>query len=169
MTTELTECAAEMVKRRRFYAAAAVVRQLIECEYLLTLFSEDFDAAKRWVESTPDEIRSAFSPQKMRNLTGKFSNQEYWKHCSSGGHPSPKGGRFVEKLDPKRTVWRLSGAELTVDLGLHIHRVWSALDTLLIVHHSRYEHVRKDQRMSADRSWQTWLDSDVVVEIFTSS
>jgi hypothetical protein len=38
MAAELAEAAVDMAKKSRYYAVAAVIRQLIECEYLLTLF-----------------------------------------------------------------------------------------------------------------------------------
>lgn len=128
MAAELAEAAVVMAGKNRYYAVGAVIRQLIECEYLLTLFNEDLDHARRWLESTPDEVRESFTPAKMRKLTGSFSNEEYWGHCSTGGHPAPKGARLLEKLDPRRQSWPYSAAELATDLGLHLRRIWSAID-----------------------------------------
>ncbi|GAA4716028.1 hypothetical protein APR04_004946 [Promicromonospora umidemergens] len=169
MSVELAEAAVTMAARRRYYAVGAVVRQLIECEYLLTLFCSDLDHARRWGESTPTEIRNSFSPQKMRNLVGKFSNEEYWGHCEVGGHPAPNGARLLEKLDPARQTWPVAGAELAIDLGLHLRRIWSAVDALLIGHHVRYERVRGDQRRRAEEAWVTWRASDPVVEALTAT
>lgn len=61
MSIELADAAVAMVTKRRYYAVGAVIRQLIECEYLLVLFGKDRDHARRWGESTPAEIRSSFS------------------------------------------------------------------------------------------------------------
>lgn len=122
MAVELADAAVVMVEKRRCYAVAAVIRQLIECEYLLTLFNEDLGHARRWRESTPDEVCSSFTPAKMRKLVGNFSNEECWNHCDTGGHPAPKGARLLEKLDPRRQSWPYSAAELTIDLGLHLQR-----------------------------------------------
>lgn len=105
------------------HPAGAVIRQLIECEYLLTLFNNDLAHARRWRESTPDQVRREFTPDTMRKLTG-FAGQEYWNHCSTGGYPAPKGARLLEKLDPARQSWPYSAAELLIDLGLHLHRIW---------------------------------------------
>lgn len=90
MAAELAEAAVLMVEKHRFYAVVAVIRQLIECEYLLALFNEDLDYARRWRESTPDEVRESFTPAKMRKLVGKFSNEEYWNHCSTGADTPPR-------------------------------------------------------------------------------
>lgn len=169
MSTELADAAVAMVAKRRYYAVGAVIRQLIECEYLLVLFNEDLDHARRWSESTPAEIRNSFSPKQMRTLTGKFSNEEYWGHCDTGGHPAPKGARLLEKLDPMRRSWPVSAAELSIDLGLHLRRIWNAIDSLLLKHHVRYQRVRADQRQLAEEAWVAWRANDPVVEALTAS
>lgn len=167
MAGELAEAAVVMAEKRRYYAVAAVIRHLIECAYLLTLFDEDLDHARRWRESTPDEVRESFTPAKMRKLVGTFSNEEYWNHCSTGGHPAPKGARLLEKLDPTRQSWSYSAAELTIDLGLHLQRMGKAIDALLRKHHARYERVRADQRRRAEDAWSQWLEADPLVAVLT--
>lgn len=162
MAAELAEAAADMAGKKRYYAVGALVRQLIECEYLLTLFGDDLEHARRWRESTPDEVRQEFTPARMRRLTG-FADQEYWNHCATGGHPAPKGARLLEKLDPARQSWPYSAAELLIDLGLHLHRVWKAIDALLVKHHARYEQVRATQREQAEDAWSRWHEADPVV------
>ena len=167
MTAELAEAAVTMAESKRFYAVGAVIRQLIECEYLLTLFGLDLDHARRWLESSPDEVRDSFTPGKMRKLTGAFSNEEYWDHCSTGGHPAPKGARLLEKLDPMRKSWPYSAAELATDLGLHLRRIWAAIDVLLMRHHARYERVRADQRSQAENAWTLWQETDPLMAALT--
>jgi len=163
MSAELAEAAALMADKRRYYAVGAVIRQLIECEYLLVLFNEDLSHAQRWRESTPDEIRKSFSPKAMRKLVGKFSNEEYWRHCDTGGHPAPKGVGLLEKMDPARQSWPFVVAELLIDLGLHLRRIWKAIDELLMKHHARYERVRAEQRTRAEEAWVAWQEVDPVV------
>jgi hypothetical protein len=167
MAAELAEAAVIMAEKNRCYAVGAVIRQLIECEYLLTLFNEDPDHACRWVQSTPDEVRESFTPAKMRKLTGAFSNEEYWDHCSTGGHPAPKGARLLEKLDPRRQSWPYSAAEMATDLGLHLQRIWKAVDALLVKHHARYDRVRSDQRRQAEEAWTRWQEADPLVAALT--
>lgn len=162
MAAELAEAALAMVEKRRYYAVAAVIRQLIECEYLLTLFNEDLNHARSWQESTPEAVRKSFTPSKMRSLTGRFSNEEYWNHCSTGGHPAPKGAQLLEKLDPKRQSWPYAAAELTIDLGLHLQRIWAAIDALLLKHHARYGRIFTDQSRRAAEAWSHWQEADPV-------
>lgn len=170
MAAELAEAAVTMAENRRYYAVGAIIRQLIECEYLLALFNEDLDQARVWAESTPDEVRESFTPAKMRKLlAGRFSNEEYWKHCSTGGHPAPKGARLLEKLDPRRRSWPYQAAELATDLGLHLHRTWAAVDALLSKHHARYVQVRADQRQQAEEAWTRWRNADPLVAALTGS
>ncbi|MHB1873928.1 MAG: hypothetical protein ACYCPF_03595 [Streptosporangiaceae bacterium] len=163
MAAELADAAADMARKKRYYAVGALIRQLIECEYLLTLFNDDLDHARRWRESTPEEVRKEFTPARMRRLTG-FADQEYWDHCATGGHPAPKGARLLEKLDPARRSWPYSAAELLIDLGLHLHRIWKSLDALLVKHHTRYAQVRAEQRRQAEDAWSRWLEADPVVD-----
>lgn len=163
MAGELADAAVDMAGKKRYYAVGALIRQLIECEYLLALFNVDLQHARRWRESTPDEVRKEFSPATMRRLTG-FANQEYWNHCDTGGHPAPKGARLLEKLDLTRQSWPYSAAELLIDLGLHLHRIWKALDALLVKHHARYVQVRAAQRRQAEDAWSQWQEADPVVE-----
>jgi hypothetical protein len=166
MSAELAEAAVDMAKKGRYYAVGAVIRQLIECEYLLTLFNDDTGHARRWRESTPDEVRQSFRPERMRRLTG-FADQEYWSHCSTGGHPAPAGARLLEKLDPARQSWPVSAAELLIDLGLHLRRIWKALDALLMKHHARYGRVRAGERRQAEEVWSQWRKADPVAAALT--
>ena len=53
MATELAETAVVMAEKNRYYAVGAVIRQLIECECLLTLFNEDLDHASRMAGKHP--------------------------------------------------------------------------------------------------------------------
>jgi hypothetical protein len=130
------------------------------------LFNDDIGHALRWRESTPDEVRRSFRPERMRRLTG-FADQEYWNHCSTGGHPAPAGARLLEKLDPARQSWPVSAAELLIDLGLHLRRIGKALDALLMKHHARYGRVRAGERRQAEEVWSQWRKADPVAAALT--
>lgn len=174
MSAELAETAASMAGRQRYFAVGAALRQLIECEYLVTLFDHDLDWAEKWMGSSPAEIRASFTPGKMRKrLSGYpksgFSEKEYWGHCDTGGHPAPKGAPLVERLDPARTVWPYRSAELLIDLGFHLDRIWRATDRLLVAHHARYATVRSQERDKASAAWKTWLHQDPVAAILVEA
>lgn len=167
MAVELADTALQASRRDRYYAVAAITRQLIECEYLLVLFEEDLEEARIWVSSSPEEIRKSFAPAKMRKRLKRFSNDEYWRHCSIGGHPAPKGIHLLERSDPRRSVWRVMRVEVAMDLGLHIRRIWVAIDSVLAKHHVRYARVRAAQRRSAEDAWKQWINDDELVAAFT--
>jgi hypothetical protein len=66
MSAELAEAAVDMAKKGRYYAVGAVIRQLIECEYLLT-----------WGE--------------MRAFPGarQLAGAEPWRMGAAAGYPAP--------------------------------------------------------------------------------
>lgn len=165
-TTRTEPSSGEPAPRRRLAgpseppdAAAALVRQLIECEYLLHAFVEDLDRAASWYRSTPSEIRRAFMPKKMRPLGG-FSDHENWSHCDQGGHPSPHGryllrfgvhGRLEDDAVLTASMWG--------DLAQHLARVWWAVHELLSTHHARFVKVRASQIAAVDEIGARWAPS----------
>jgi hypothetical protein len=45
---ELGAAGTDLLERDKCYAALALLRQLVECEYLCWAFSEDHEEARRW-------------------------------------------------------------------------------------------------------------------------
>lgn len=167
MASELAEAAVIMTSRPDL-CRPAVLRQLIEREYLLALFRQDIDHATIWITSTPAQIRQTFTPAKMRQRTAAFSNQECWSHCDSGGHPAPMGARLLQALDPTQETWPYQAGELTFDIGLHLQRVWRAADWVLATHHDRYATVRAGDRQRAIVAWSTWEAADPLLTMIPS-
>lgn len=130
MGAELIAGAAQLFESERWYAGAALVRQLIEVEYLLYLFASDPAEADLWLSSSPGEVKKMFSPGKMRERTdGQFDADEYSTHCEFGGHPRLKGSVLLrERMTPIRAegeaVELFSPSALWVDLSQHIERLW---------------------------------------------
>jgi hypothetical protein len=118
---ELVSASTDLIKDGRHYAAAALVRQLVEVEYLAWAFDARDNDAKRWLRSTAEERRDFFSPAKLRKAAqGKFRGKDYGYHCEMGGHPVP-GAAIL-----------LSGDEVTSqvllsDLLGHTGRIWDHL------------------------------------------
>ena len=121
---ELAKGATALFRLELWYAGSALVRQLIETEYLLFRFKEHPAEAATWLSSSSEAIRKNFQPNILRkNSNGKFRDQEYWTHCDIGGHPSPKA-----KLVLKNHSSPLSSpAWAWLDLALHLRRVWHNL------------------------------------------
>lgn len=158
MASSLATGAIALLQASNWYCASALIRQLIETEYLI-LFSIDFAEAARWEQASPEEIRKSFTQHRMR-VIGGFDHQEYWRHCGMGGHPTPQG----------RTLLRYSlsadfaglAAALWGDLAQHLQRIWLTTDELLVREHARYLTVRDAQRQAVFDALEPWWNDDPV-------
>ena len=128
---ELTLGAVHLFASGQNYAGAALVRQLVEVEYLMWAFAADPKDAKKWLDSTPAERQKFFRPVVLRRRSGgRFLEKDYGHHCEMGGHPVPRSMTLLGKVDP--AIVQL----LVVDILLHGWRTadsavqWSALKGL---------------------------------------
>jgi len=124
---ELTLGAVHLFAFGQNYAGAALVRQLVEVEYLMWAFAENPKDAKKWLDSTPAERQKFFRPVVLRRRSGgRFLDKDYGHHCEMGGHPVPRSMTLLGKADP--AIVQL----LVVDILLHGWRTadsavqWSA-------------------------------------------
>jgi hypothetical protein len=144
---ELSTATVGLYREERWYAGAALVRQFIECEYLVYLFAQDRAHAIKWRQSTREERLEFFRPGAMRKLSqGKFRSDEYAVHCEQGGHPSPMGGfllawKTASPLAGHTASWLAKNRTLRIqwcDLGQHLERFWQsfvlAVDMLELGH-----------------------------------
>ena len=171
ISAELVSGAQILFRNANEYGASALVRQLIECEYLLRAFRLDFTEAARWFEATGKE-RWDFSPAKLRKIGG-FDDKEYSDHCESGGHPHRKGSLLLQlprgiddlqravagasrDLDPTRGLW--------LDFAFHCDRTWRALTDLLCAEHARFERVRAERLTAVVEARSAWLEADILAE-----
>lgn len=167
MSCELIKGSVTLLRNENEYAAAGLVRQLIECEYLFRAFQLDFADATKWLDASPS-AKYDFSPGKLRKIGG-FDDEEYSNHCEAGGHPRA-GGRHLLELE--RLVADLQHARkresnevnvmLWLDLALHCDRTWRALDRLLSLEHARYNFVPRVAASveRADAAHSAWLAAD---------
>jgi hypothetical protein len=124
MGGELASGAVTLLRAARHYPAAALIRQLVEVEYLVFVFNEDDVVARDWLTSTPEQLRAVFRPAAMRRRSGgRFRDSEYWAHCEVGGHPHPHGARLL----PDHSAALADNAWLWGDLAQHRHRLWRSL------------------------------------------
>lgn len=119
MCGELGQASARMLSGKNHYAGAALLRQIVEIEYLTWTFEKGKSDTKTWLEATDKERMRMFTPAQLRkNSKGRFLQADYKNHCEVGGHPVPKG---VPLLGGKS----LGQAQfLLVDLLLHCWRTW---------------------------------------------
>jgi hypothetical protein len=90
IASQLVSASADLIGDGRHYAGSALIRQLVEVEYLAWAFETKDEEAARWLRSTHDERKSFFTPAKLRLAAGKrFRSVDYGYHCELGGHPVP--------------------------------------------------------------------------------
>ncbi|WP_280317131.1 hypothetical protein [Nocardia wallacei] len=119
---ELVSSIAILASTRNAYGAAALVRQLVETEYLAWAVTNDPSDAVEWLTSTRQQRRARWQPGKIRGRAGdRFPNTDYWDHCEAGGHPTPHGA--ISILD-NRDAW----VEISLyESALHGANTWHYL------------------------------------------
>lgn len=90
IASQLLSAASDLINGARPYAGAALIRQLVEVEYLVSAFVEAKDDAKYWLRSDRAQRIKFFSPSVLRKKAGgRFRDKDYVMHCERGGHPVP--------------------------------------------------------------------------------
>lgn len=115
---ELIAAARDLFGDGRYYAAAALLRQLVEIEYLAWAFDTNHQEGERWLRSTAAERQSFFRPAKLRKAAGnRFRGKDYGYHCEFGGHPVPGATLLLTGETPVAQL-------LLSDLLGHAGRIW---------------------------------------------
>lgn len=72
------------------YGACALLRQVVEIEYLAWAFADDEPVAAQWLRSSRDQRQRTWQPKHIRDRSaGRFRAADYGRHCEIGGHPTP--------------------------------------------------------------------------------
>jgi hypothetical protein len=86
---ELARGAVALFEAGNLYAAAALVRQLLEVGYLASAFAAGDGLAAEWMRADREERRRFWSPARLRRRSnGRHLSADYWDHCDRGGHPT---------------------------------------------------------------------------------
>jgi|SRR5665213_36086 len=118
IASELTECSANLFEAGQSYAAAALLRQMVELEYLAWAFEARDHDAEKWLRSDKNERQEFFKPSKLRDAAkGRFRGKDYGYHCELGGHPTPQSLILLEND-------ALTSQLLLSDLLGHVGRIW---------------------------------------------
>lgn len=87
---ELTSGVIALLDQDNIYGAAALLRQIVEVEYLAWAFGSDKAEAETWLRSSRDERLKIWQPRHLRDRSkGRFRGVDYAMHCERGGHPTP--------------------------------------------------------------------------------
>lgn len=127
LASELSAGIAVLCRGSHVYAAGALLRQLVEIEYLMFLGYMDPAKLSSWYTADGKQLRTTFSPQRMRDASdGLFRDQEYWHHCEVGGHPHPRARMLLDSYRaPLAPI-----ASLLPDAVHHLRRLWRTLGLL---------------------------------------
>ena len=121
IAAELIAASTDLFMSGKAYAAAALIRQMVEVEYLAWAFETRNHDAERWLRSSKAERQEFFKPEKLRKAAGdRFRSKDYGYHCELGGHPVPTSAIL---LDGETAISQML---LSDSLG-HAGRIWDHL------------------------------------------
>ena len=81
IASQLISASADLFADGRRYAAAALIRQMVEIEYLAWAFETRDRDAERWLRSNEQQRQDFFKPAKLRKAAqGKFRGKDYGYH-----------------------------------------------------------------------------------------
>lgn len=125
---ELVGGAVLLLEQGRMYAAAVLIRQLVEIEYLAWAFAEDREEAAAWLRSSAESRRAMWQPRHLRDRSGgRFRANDYSHHCECGGHPTPTAKRLLPDhsgQDHPASWW--------FDLAIHGSSVWRYVHAAIV-------------------------------------
>ncbi len=107
------------------YCAAALVRQLVEVEYLAWAFAEDEAEAAKWLRSTKQERLRMWQPHHIRRRSGgRFRGTDYGLHCDRGGHPTPTARSLLPEHSIRERPW-----VWWLELVVHATSTWGYIES----------------------------------------
>lgn len=141
------------------YGSAALVRQLVEVEYLSWATTNDPDDAWDWFTSDRETRLRRWQPGKIRQRSdGRFPNTDYHDHCEAGGHPVPQPAMQI--LD-NRNLW----LEVALyEAALHGSAAWHYL--LRAVEDLPPIPAIEEQHRIIDEAYAIWRATDNLVGAF---
>lgn len=118
IAAELSENTVKLYQAEQTYAASALLRQIVEIEYLAWAFDQRDGDAEKWLRSKKNERWEIFRPAKIRAVAGEtFRAKDFGYHCDMGGHPTPSAMMLLQN-DPLVIQLLLS------DLLGHMSGIW---------------------------------------------
>lgn len=156
--SQLISASAELLTEGRPYAGAALLRQIVEIEYLAWAFENRDQDAERWLRSDREFREEFFRPAKLRKASeGKFRGKDYGFHCELGGHPVPSGTVLL-KDDPSTAQLLLS------DLLGHTGGIWNHFVGWAKRHEDYTAHC-KNHALAMSQKFRDWTSNDPLVEL----
>lgn len=157
---QLIAGATALVDLGNHYGAMALVRQLVEVEYLAWAFAEDRDrTAETWLRSTAEDRRRLWQPRNLRESSGgRFRAKDHGDHCERGGHPTPSAATLLPDHSdalPQGFIW--------VELCVHGSSAWDYFAAGIKAQHE-YETIAKIPSVIAlTKTLESWRSTDLLV------
>lgn len=155
--SELVLGGARLTDADQLYAAMALVRQLVEIEYLLWVFGSQAAEADAWLRSSHEERLRMWMPRHLRAKSGgKFGTADYQNQCNRGGHPTPEAryllyGHAVRL--PAEAVW-VELAQHGVGCWDHFVTAVSELEALASLGSAILERASTQELHRSRRLWE---------------
>lgn len=154
---QLVSGSADLICDGRHYAGSALIRQLVEVEYLAWAFGTRNNDAANWLRSSRKERKDFFSPAKLRKAAeSHFRSTDYGYHCELGGHPVP--GSWMLLNDDTATAQLM----LSDCIG-HAGQIWNHVGDWAQSHSSGESVLRRSLEM-AER-YARWNEFDLLARL----
>ncbi|GGC84256.1 hypothetical protein GCM10011512_08850 [Tersicoccus solisilvae] len=163
---ELIESSARLLEAEKRYAAMALIRQVVEVEYLGWAFAEDANrTAATWLHADSEERRKLWQPRHLRDSSsGLFRGSDYALHCERGGHPTPEARRFLpghSDVIDEGFIW--------YEICVHGGSAWDYFMTALDRQPSStpfQDHIESLKSFSTFRkAWENWQADDMLIDL----
>ncbi|WFN93805.1 hypothetical protein [Gordonia sihwensis] len=122
--TSLSTGVLGMIAKGNHYSWSALLRQVVECEYLLWKFSAAPGEIIDWLKSSREERESRWKPSRLySDEDNDFRRKDYSLHCEFGGHPTPDGTLAAGQiLSPEQRA--VQAADGRTHLLQHLHSIF---------------------------------------------
>jgi hypothetical protein len=158
IAAQLISASADLLVGGRPYAGAALLRQIVEIEYLAWAFESRDGDAERWLRSDKTLREEFFRPAKLRKAAqGRFRGKDYGFHCELGGHPVPVGTVLLSD-DSSYPQLLLS------DLLGHVGRIWNHFAAWGMRNDLYGLPIQRHSKEMSDR-FSAWMETDPLTRL----
>jgi len=150
----------QLIGSNNHYPAFALIRQLVETEFVLWKFQHDPTLIPAWLNSERDAREQSWKPSRIyRDGDNDYRQKDYSGHCEMGGHPTPVGTLLAAG---NRSPVAEAGA--LGDLILHLrdsyNHMLSAADALDVRYSQTSPSIGTALRMEVQNALDSWKETD---------
>ncbi len=127
----------QLIEANNHYPAYALIRQIVEAEFILWKFQHDPNLVANWLNSDRESREQGWKPSRIyRDGDNDYRQKDYSGHCEMGGHPTPTGTLIAagERSD-------IAEASVIGDLILHLRDSWKHMLKVADALDTRYSQV----------------------------